>query len=47
MAGEPASALATSDLSINYEIGVKLFCKKKHAHRLINHELVGYGCHTH
>ena len=46
MAGEPASALATSDLSIYYEIGVKLFCKK-HAHRLINHELVRYECHTH
>ena len=46
MAGEPASALATGDLSIYYEIGVRLFCKK-HAHLLIIHELICYGCHTH
>ena len=46
MAGELARALATSDLSIYYEIGVQLFCKK-HAHRLIIHELVRYGRHTH
>jgi hypothetical protein len=46
VAGEPTTALATSDLSIYYEIGVKLFCKK-HAHRLIIHELVRYGRHTH